>query len=482
MGNDTGTKEDIWEITETNPESQNFGRTYHFDFSYICAPEIRETVKRYTAGCHKTGSNTVSKLYTDLVNFKYFNLFAAGKGLERFQDMDRGTIHEFLVFIRTVNSIQRGKPLSYRYQKKLLDGLKSIISWCRIYAPEQVPVEELFTGKEYTRTNERLKIDYIPDEVVLQVNTALEKERNLLLKQGIVIMECTGMRRGDLLALKTGCIICSPVGGVMMQWYDHKAGKQRKPVAVPEKCVQAVRQVEEETAELRRNAPEELKDYLFLHSCERRGNDYGKIQRIHPSTLDAWLKRFVKEHDIRDSAGELYHLTPHRFRRTLGTDMLSKGIGIHTIQELLGHSAPETTKRFYSDVKDREHAETFRKVGIIGDIRRIGLEHFENVEELEWFRINREKSACLCDGYCTRPVTEGKICERLLKRQKCYSCSRYITTPEYLEIHRRHLAALEKQVETGRIYGEHYTSHFLPVIEVLKTIIKELEGMETENR
>ena len=162
--------------------------------------------------------------------------------------------------------------------------------------------------------------------------------------------------------------------------------------------------------------------------------------------------------------------------------MLSKGIGIHTIQELLGHSAPETTKRFYSDVKDREHAETFRKVGIIGDIRRIGLEHFENVEELEWFRINRQKRACLCDGYCTRPVTEGKICERLLKRQKCYSCSRYITTPEYLEIHRRHLAALEKQVETGRIYGEHYTSHFLPVIEVLKTIIKELEAIETENR
>ena len=93
----------------------------------------------------------------------------------------------------------------------------------------------------------------------------------------------------------------------------------------------------------------------------------------------------------------------------------------------------------------------------------------------------RTKGACMCDGYCTKPVVDGKICDRLIKRQKCYTCSRYITTPEYLEAHKQHLANLEKQLEEGAIYGEHYAEHFIPTIEVLKVIIERLEGLQNGN-
>ena len=98
------------------------------------------------------------------------------------------------------------------------------------------------------------------------------------------------------------------------------------------------------------------------------------------------------------------------------------------------------------------------------------------------FKANKDKCvAGLCDGYCTKPVTDGNICPRLLKRQKCYTCSRYITTPEYLEAHKQHLANLEKQLEEGAIYGEHYAEHFIPTIEVLKFIIERLEGLQNGN-
>lgn len=63
----------------------------------------------------------------------------------------------------------------------------------------------------------------------------------------------------------------------------------------------------------------------------------------------------------------------------------------------------------------------------------------------------------------------------------CYTCSRYITTPEYLEAHKQHLANLEKQLEEGAIYGEHYAEHFIPTIEVLKVIIERLEGLQNGN-
>ena len=52
---------------------------------------------------------------------------------------------------------------------------------------------------------------------------------------------------------------------------------------------------------------------------------------------------------------------------------------------------------------------------------------------------------------------------------------------EYLEAHKQHLANLEKQLEEGAIYGEHYAEHFIPTIEVLKFIIERLEGLQNGN-
>ena len=52
---------------------------------------------------------------------------------------------------------------------------------------------------------------------------------------------------------------------------------------------------------------------------------------------------------------------------------------------------------------------------------------------------------------------------------------------EYLEAHKKHLANLEKQLEEGAIYGEHYAEHFIPTIEVLKVIIERLEGLQNGN-
>lgn len=162
--------------------------------------------------------------------------------------------------------------------------------------------------------------------------------------------------------------------------------------------------------------------------------------------------------------------------------MLSKGTNINVIQQVLGHSDPSVTKRFYADVKDKERAEVFKSVGVIGNINQIQSSAFDNVSEFEWFKANKDKCvAGLCDGYCTKPVTNENICPRLLKRQKCYTCSRYITTPEYLEAHKQHLANLEKQLKEGAIYGEHYAEHFIPTIEVLKVIIERLEGLQNGN-
>lgn len=473
---------DVWNIVDNDAESQHYGRNFKFDFSYISSVEIKDVVKDYVWQNYRVGNKTLSTLYyKDLSYFRFFELFTKDLKIESFKNLSNPDIDSYVSFLRTVLA-RNNKPLKYNSQKAALDCLKNIIRWCQLHRPNDVPTTEIFTGNEYIGVNRKLKIDFIPDDVVAQINEALKTEENPYLKYGIIILQSTGMRIGDLLKLRIDCIKPHLISGYTIEWTQHKGRKNKAPMPVRSECVATIEKLIEITAELRDEADEKDKDTLMIWRVPT-GKGAGKVMPISQKTFGTvWFDKFIKNNNIKDANGDYYNLTSHQFRRTLGTDMLSKGTNINVIQQVLGHSDPSVTKRFYADVKDKERAEVFKSVGVIGNINQIQSSAFDNVSEFEWFKANKDKCvAGLCDGYCTKPVTDGNICPRLLKRQKCYTCSRYITTPEYLDAHKQHLANLEKQLEEGAIYGEHYAEHFIPTIEVLKVIIERLEGLQSGN-
>lgn len=467
----------LWHLRDNDAESQHYGETFHFDFSFIHSKEMKSAVRDYVWQNWKTGNNALNTLYGTLSSFRHFAEFAEQHRIGSFRELDNTKVDLFLSYLRTVISSRTKKPLSYKSQRISLISVKSIIAWCRIHRPDVVPAMEIFTGNEFTGTNRRLKIEFIPDEVMAQINIALKTEENPYLKYGIIILESTGMRMGDLLKLRTDCIKPHLVSGYTISWFDHKNRRERPPMPVRSECAHAVQKLIEITEPLRAEADDGIKDMLFVFKCPK-GRSVGQIAVPAQITMRNWLKDFVKKNSILDSDGTPYNLTAHQFRRTLGTDMLSKGTDLNVIQQVLGHSDPSVTKRFYADVKDKDRAETFQKIGIIGNIDLIDDSSFESSAEKDWFQANKHKGAALCDGYCTKPFVNGEVCDRLLKRHKCYSCSRYITTPEYLQAHRDHLARLENQLKEGTIYGEHYAEHFRPTIEVLKVIIERLEELQ----
>lgn len=473
---------DVWNIVDNDKDSQHYGRNFKFDFSYISSKEIKDVVKDYVWQNYRVGNKTLSRLYGEVNSwFKHFIKYADAKRITSLNSLDNVVIDEYVSYLHTTLSDKTNKPLSYNYQKVCLDVLKSVIRWCQLHRPNDVPTIEIFTGSEYIGINRKVKIDFIPDDVVAQINEALKKEENPYLKYGIIILQSTGMRIGDLLKLRIDCIKPHLISGYTIEWTQHKGRRDKAPMPVRSECVAAIEKLIEVTSELRNEADEKDKDILMIHRIPK-GISAGSVSVIASSTFATnWFRDFIKRNNIKDANGDYYNLTSHQFRRTLGTDMLSKGININVIQHVLGHSDPSVTKRFYADVKDKERAEVFKSVGVIGNINQIQSSVFDNVSEFEWFKANKDKGACMCDGYCTKPVVDGKICDRLIKRQKCYTCSRYITTPEYLEAHKKHLANLEKQLEEGAIYGEHYAEHFIPTIEVLKVIIERLEGLQNGN-
>jgi integrase len=476
-------KGDIWNIVDKDEMSQHYGRNFKFDFSYISSDGIKELLKDYVWQNYRVGNKSLNSLYSE-VNFYFYRFiqFADTRNITSLKRLTNVDVENYISYLHTAISEKTGKPFVYKQQKNCLDALKSVIRWCQLHRPNDVPATEIFTGNEYTGINRKLKIDFIPDDVVAQINEALKTEKNPYLKYGIIILQSTGMRIGDLLKLRTDCIKPHKISGYTIEWLQHKGRKNKAPMPVRSECVAAIEKLIEITKDLRDEADEKDKDTLMVWRVPN-GNRNGKVQVISKDTFaHAWFKKFIKDNDIKDANGDYYNLTSHQFRRTLGTDMLSKGININVVQQVLGHADPSVTKRFYADVKDKERAEVFKGIGVIGNINQIQSDAFDNVSEFEWFKANKDKCvAGLCDGYCTKPVTDGNICPRLLKRQKCYTCSRYITTPEYLEAHKQHLANLERQLEEGVIYGEHYAEHFIPTIEVLKVIIERLEGLKNGN-
>ncbi|MBU3191850.1 site-specific integrase [Clostridium bowmanii] len=473
-------KDDVWELIDNDGKSQNFRKKFKFDFSYMESDSIKNTIKTYIWKNYKEGNKTLKKLYDDNGGLKLFNDFLIINNKNSLRELTNNDSDLFISYLKTCVSDKTNKPFTYATQKIYLDKVKAIIHWGQLHMPNDVPKIEIFTGNEYIGINRKLKIDFIPDEVLIQINKALKNEENPYVKYGIIILQSTGMRIGDMLKLTTDCIKPHLISGYTLTWYDHKSRKQRQPMPITNECAIAVEKLIECKKEFREQSDDEVKDNLFIYQVAK-GKNIRKIMTVTQISMGIWFNIFIKINEIKDTNGVLYNLTAHQFRRTLATDMLSKGTDITVIRDVLGHSSSETTKRSYADIKDKERAEVFKNIGIIGNINKVDETIITDNEELKWFNKNKDSKARMEDGYCTKPCSDGKICDRLLKRQKCYTCGRYVTTPEYLQAHKSHLKELENQIE-GNIYGEHYAEHFIPTTEILKEIIRRLEELQDGNR
>lgn len=470
---------DEWRLLDNDINSQHYGRNFIFKFSYIHSKQIKNLVKCYCWSNYKQKALATISLYSYIsVYLPIIINFLKQYKIDDLRELTNSDIDVFISYLNTLIS-SKGKVYSVRHRKKCLDTLKSIIRWGQIYMPNAVPKIEIFTGSEYTGVNSKIKIDFIPDDILEKINISLKNEENPYVKYGLLILQSTGMRIGDMLKLTTDCIKPHLISGYTLTWYEHKNRKQRKPLPIPNECAIAIEKLIHFTKDLRAEFNHSNREYIFIHKVSK-GPKVGDVKLIDNVRMNDWLKKFVKVNDIRDANGDLYNLMSHQFRRTLATDMFSKSTDLKVIQEVLGHTCPTTTKKYYADIKDKERTQVFKNIGIIGNINKVDKSIIQDSNDLIWFKENKDKGARMEDGYCSKPCTDGKICERLLKRQKCYTCSRYITTLEYLDAHKNHLKSLEKQMKEN-IYGEHYAEHFLPTIEILKEIIKRLEEIKDDS-
>lgn len=90
-----------------------------------------------------------------------------------------------------------------------------------------------------------------------------------------------------------------------------------------------------------------MKEYLASRSDDQEALFIGRWnERILPGGIRTMLKRLEKVSGVEN-------VHPHRFRRTLFTNLLNRGMPIQEVQVIAGHDKTDTTIRYYSANKSK---------------------------------------------------------------------------------------------------------------------------------
>ena len=99
------------------------------------------------------------------------------------------------------------------------------------------------------------------------------------------------------------------------------------------------------------------KKYICRYLSERKSeSEYVFTSRYGKQYSASGIQRIMV--NMSEKCG--FHIHPHRFRRTLASDLARKGMPIQEIQKLLGHTSIETTRR-YTDTKIDQVQASYRQ-------------------------------------------------------------------------------------------------------------------------
>lgn len=453
-------KEDKWVIEHKT----SVGNNVTFDFTYLPNHWFKKIQKEITMECMTIGKPNLMTLYRYNYGLRRFFEFISQYGIEfnTFEDLTHQYSQMYIYYLKQ-------QDISYSTMALSLSALKWLVLHGQHFEYNGFPIKQVFDGDEYKaiKTEDMLKTKYIPDNIMEQIEKALKKEDNKMLKSLIEIGIDTGIRLGDALDLSEGCLTEDFTGKPVLHVISKKNNTERF-IPVSRRVKRAVQTLEELSKEGRE---ETNSDNLTIYWLSRgRPKRY---DRLIQSIFRPQLKRFVKRHNIVNEDGSLYALSYHAFRHTLGTEMLNKGMTPTEIADYLGHESLHSTAG-YAKFRNPTVQKEYKKLGFIGmiveEISEDGLDKADLSEE-------KLKKAALPDGACSKPIdNKGNICANY---NMCIICPKFITTPKHLPVHKDHLDRLQadrEQYMKSEYIGT--VDHLNTIEDTLETIISRLEEME----
>jgi site-specific recombinase XerD len=218
---------------------------------------------------------------------------------------------------RSIELFAEGVLARYNYSisshRQAMNALKHFF---RLNEHLNVEVEKIAVPKK-----DRKLPDVLSTEEVISI---LQATRNLKHRAILGLIYSSGLRIGEVLNLKLADV------DLERQSVYVKSGKGRK----------------DRHTTLGQSIQPLLVNYVRTYKPERFLFEGEKGLAYTASSIRAFLKRSCELANIRKK------VTPHTLRHSFATHLLENGVDIRYIQELLGHSRPETTM-IYTHVTER---------------------------------------------------------------------------------------------------------------------------------
>jgi integrase len=194
-----------------------------------------------------------------------------------------------------------------------------------------------------------------------QIAMLLEAARpNRLLHLSVLLAVTTGMRRGEILALRWRDIDFEPgVLSVRQSLEETKAGlafkepkseKARRTIALPELAIEGLRRRKADQARVKLMMGRSYEDHDLV-CCQDDGRP------LHPTSLTHVFVNLLRRRN-------LIRVRFHDLRHSHATILLRKGVHPKIVSERLGHSTVGITLDVYSHVMPGMQEEAARKIDV----------------------------------------------------------------------------------------------------------------------
>ncbi len=436
----------VWHADKL-PCKKNLFTTKNLDFRDIKNKEFQKLAQDFCYSLLTIVSFEMIYIYlkSTKVFFVWLERYPQIKHLNQ---LDRNLVEEFFLYLRV------NENFSSNMANTCILYLKKFFEWGQLFDIENMPKHTLILVQDYTFKTQK-DSRYLTDEEMAGIISVIPKMPKTYAKI-IYLLIYTGMRISEVLHLSVDSLVKSSDGSYFLNIHQYKTNKDYvKPL--DEKPAKII------LSEIERNK-KCFKDVKYVFVSD-------KNKPISANVINDNLKRVIEKNNIRGRDGNLLHCTPHMFRATLATKLISNGKEPDLVAKLLGQSTLHSLSHYAAvdpKMAKEQLAPRIKKDEII----------ISNLWKTEDKKESIPQDAIpLCNGFCCKQIDTG-ICK---KANVCLDCPMFIPSMQFISSYMIQLQEIEATIAIAKTCG--YTKMLQNCMETKKSledIIKRLEAKKNE--
>ncbi|PPD35847.1 MAG: integrase [Methylomonas sp.] len=283
------------------------------------------------------------------------------------------------------------------------------------------PARPLIGSRDLPKRPNRIP-RFIPAEELDRIMNAIRTLECPYQRTALIVARWSGARRGEISRLELDCLDFYLDGTPRLRIPVGKTGSERLIPLHPEaaEAIKALQIIIPPSRGFKDEYSSKETPRLFVRHGLCLTSDYLFEQSLQIACTQSGL--------INDEGKGT--ITAHRFRHTVGTELVEGGARLHTIMKMLGHTSTGMTL-VYAHLSDATLREEYMRVlgpgaQIAGQLAATLRAGAMPPDSIAWLKANFFRTE-LELGHCLRLPEEGPCeCDLYL------NCAKFVTTPEYI--------------------------------------------------